>query len=198
MAKPYALKSISFTIGGTAMECWLEGYTLSATTPTLEWDSLCPSGTGSVNGVTRYELEVKGLHDWSAGQTSLGWYLLNHDGERAQFSLTDNGVKADGTLTVVPPSIGGDVNALSKFNLKFPVVGKPTITSDAASAPRDKFAVLPGDVFPADAAVTAYGQLTGAGYIPASTNTWSTGQKFTVGSVIANWSGSAWASGAHA
>jgi hypothetical protein len=61
----------------------------------------------------------------------------------------------------------------------------------------------PGDVFPAEATVTASdatnaAKLAGLGYVADPTTPWTTGQKITVGTFDFNWSGTAWAAGAHA
>lgn len=64
-------------------------------------------------------------------------------------------------------------------------------------------AAAPGDVFTAEATVTASdstnaGKLAGLGYVANPTTAWTTGQKITVGAYSFNWSGTAWAAGAHA
>lgn len=61
----------------------------------------------------------------------------------------------------------------------------------------------PGDTFPADPDITASdatnaGKLTGEGFVADPTTAWTTGQKITVGTFDFNWSGTAWAAGAHA
>jgi hypothetical protein len=66
-----------------------------------------------------------------------------------------------------------------------------------------KGAAEPGDVFPAEATVTASDSTNAAklgplGYVALPLTAWLTGQKITVGAFDFNWSGSAWAAGAHA
>lgn len=67
-----------------------------------------------------------------------------------------------------------------------------------------KGAVQAGDVFAAEPTVVAQdatnaGRLAGLGYIVAAPGTaWATGEFFAVGAYHFNWSGSAWAAGAHA
>jgi hypothetical protein len=66
-----------------------------------------------------------------------------------------------------------------------------------------KGAAKPGDVFPAEATVTASdatnaAKLAGLGYVASPTSNWTAGQKITVGTFDFNWSGTAWAAGAHA
>jgi len=66
-----------------------------------------------------------------------------------------------------------------------------------------KAAAKNGDVFPSEVTVTASdapnaAKLTGLGYVAYPQTAWTTGQKITVGTYLFNWSGSAWAAGAHA
>lgn len=67
----------------------------------------------------------------------------------------------------------------------------------------NKAEATPGSVYPAEATVTASdstnaAKLTGLGYVAKPTTAWTTGQKITIGSYDFNWSGTAWAAGAHA
>jgi hypothetical protein len=67
----------------------------------------------------------------------------------------------------------------------------------------NKAAAAPGTTFPAEPTVTASdstnaAKLTPLGYVAAPTSAWTTGQKITVGTYDFNWSGTAWAAGAHA
>lgn len=66
-----------------------------------------------------------------------------------------------------------------------------------------KAAVEPSDTFPAEPTITASdatnaAKLAGLGYTALAPAAWTTGQKFTIGTFDFNWSGTAWASGAHA
>lgn len=61
----------------------------------------------------------------------------------------------------------------------------------------------PGTVYPAEATITASdstnaAKLAGLGYVANPTTAWTTGQKITIGTYDFNWSGTAWAAGAHA
>lgn len=193
MARPYALREITLKLGSKEFQCWVKSYRLEADTPTTEWQTLCPSGTGTVAGVTTFNLTVSGYNEHDGGQKSLSWFLLNNDGDKETFEIVDNGIKISGEVTIVPPQLGGTVGELSEFDLTFPLSGKPTISADPLSAPKNKSAVLPGDVFPVDAAVTTVANLAAAGYKAASTEAWAAGEKFKVGTVEAKWSGTAWA-----
>jgi len=72
-----------------------------------------------------------------------------------------------------------------------------------APTPPVKSAAKAGDVFPAEATITASdstnaAKLAGLGYVASPLTAWTTGQKMTVGTFDFNWSGTAWAAGAHA
>lgn len=61
----------------------------------------------------------------------------------------------------------------------------------------------PANVFPADADITASdapnaAKLAGKGYLASPSTAWTVGQKITIGAFDFNWSGAAWAAGAHA
>jgi hypothetical protein len=65
------------------------------------------------------------------------------------------------------------------------------------------FDAVPGATFPANPNITASdapnaAKLTGLGYIARPQTAWTVGQKITVGTYDFNWSGTAWAAGAHA
>lgn|GEM_PF-562990 len=67
----------------------------------------------------------------------------------------------------------------------------------------DIYAAGPGMVFPSDANITASdstnaAKLAGLGYVANPTTAWTTGQKMSIGTYDFNWSGTAWAAGAHA
>jgi hypothetical protein len=66
-----------------------------------------------------------------------------------------------------------------------------------------KGAAAPTNVFPAEPTVTASdstnaAKLAALGYVANPTTAWTTGQKITIGTFDFNWSGTAWAAGAHA
>lgn len=62
---------------------------------------------------------------------------------------------------------------------------------------------VPGTTYPAESTITASdapnaAKLSGLGYVASPPTAWTTGQKITVGTFDFNWTGSAWAAGAHA
>jgi hypothetical protein len=103
-------------------------------------------------------------------------------------------------------------NLTSDFTLA--LTGKPDVEFGIAGASRivtgagSEQAVArsdanPGDVFPADTDITAQdatnaAKLTAEGFVANPQAAWTTGQKITIGTYQFNWSGTAWAAGAHA
>jgi hypothetical protein len=69
--------------------------------------------------------------------------------------------------------------------------------------PLNKAAAAPGNVFPTEPTVTAQdapnaAKLGPLGYVALPLSNWTTGQAITVGAFLFNWTGAAWAAGAHA
>lgn len=67
----------------------------------------------------------------------------------------------------------------------------------------NKASASPGNKFPDEPTVTASdapnaAKLGPLGYVAVPATAWTTGQKITVNTFAFNWSGSAWAAGAHA
>jgi hypothetical protein len=92
----------------------------------------------------------------------------------------------------------------TKPDVEFGVSGNSTIVTGAGSEQAvARSDANPGDTFPADTDITASdstnaAKLAGEGFVANPQTAWTTGQKITIGSFTFNWSGTAWASGAHA
>jgi hypothetical protein len=76
------------------------------------------------------------------------------------------------------------------------------IWGDTAGGTRVPSAV-PGTTYPAETTITASdapnaAKLSALGYVASPQTAWTTGQKITVGTFDFNWTGTAWAAGAHA
>lgn len=82
-------------------------------------------------------------------------------------------------------------------------IGPPSPTTGVATLFGPRSAVEVSDVYPAEATVTAEdatnaAKLTALGFVPKVATAWTTGQYFSVGTFKFNWTGAAWAAGAHA
>lgn len=79
----------------------------------------------------------------------------------------------------------------------------PSVWAPPAPPGPDKGSASPGDVFPAEATITASDGLNAAklgplGYVAAPATAWTTGQQILVGTFAFHWSGTAWAAAAAA
>lgn len=155
-------------------------------------------------GKITYEYSLSGNMDTDTTDAAgIFAYSQDHAGQQVAFEFvpsTAGITAASGTLIVDPLDFGADeYGAPLDSDFEWSVLGQPTYTYGGPS----KGAASPGSVFPAEATVTASdatnaAKLSGLGYVASPTTAWSTGQKITVGAFDFNWSGTAWAAGAHA
>ena len=153
-------------------------------------------------------LNVSSIQDFTdpAGFQAFTWA---HRGEDVEFTWKPSATSGEwhGKVTIsVPIEVGGEVNQRLTADVAWPIVSltPPTGfgTGYGTSKP-DKGAAAPGDVFPAEGTVSASdaqnaAKLAGLGYTAKPSTAWTTGQKITIGGYDFNWTGSAWAAGAHA
>lgn len=96
--------------------------------------------------------------------------------------------------------VDAGINETTEINLELSVIGDVT---RSPVAPAVKSNAAPGTSYPAEATVTAEdvtnaAKLAALGYVAVPTTAWTYGQKITIGLYDFNWSGAAWAAGAHA
>jgi hypothetical protein len=192
---------------GSAIDvsCLINNAILSASPTTSDpTTKLC--GTQR-QGVTTYACTLAGNIDIDPATGDTGLFCLSwaDPGTSLPFEFipdTADGTKASGTLVVQPLDFGssGTYGDDLTSDFEFQVLWKPTITCSGGA---DKGSASNGDVFPAEATVTASdstnaAKLAGLGYVANPTTAWTAGQKITIGTYLFNWSGTAWAAGAHA
>lgn len=202
--------------GGIAFECQT---TSSALTPSGNTNddvtpaTMCnPEVTTTIVGVTSYTLDATVIQDphISAGISA---YLFENDTKDAYFYLGLNGAgvppAAIGRVTISAAAVGGDARTTLTADVSLVVTQKPDMWVGDTTTKRvipglgaNKAAAKNGDVF-TEATVTASDSTNAAklgplGYVASPTTNWTTGQKITVTGYLFNWSGSAWAAGAHA
>jgi len=174
-------------------------------------NTLCPEGSFSEATERTWQLTVTGVQDVESAE-SFQMFLLEHDGESATFVYYPKTDKAGtpmgrgftGNVTLAPPDNVGNAasGTYATFTATLPLQGKYSMVDAAGNPIPNKAAVKPGDVF-TDSNITASDasnatELTTLGYVPATPAAWASLQKFTVSSYDFNWSGTAWAPGAHA
>lgn len=176
-------------------------------------NTLCPQGSFSEPTERAWNFVVTGVQDVESAE-SFQLFLLEHDGEEATFEYypkTDKqgvpmGRGFTGTVTLAPPDNIGNATSgtFATFTATLPLKGKYSMVDELGNPVANRAAIVAGDVFPADARVTASdapnaANLIGYGYVVAPPGAaWTTNDKMTIGTYDFNWSGTAWAPGAHA
>lgn len=151
-------------------------------------------------------LNIGSIQDFTdpAGFQAFTWA---HRGETVEFVWKPNATAGEwhGTATIaLPIEVGGDVNTRLTADVSWPIVSLTPPTgfgTGYGKAAAVKGAAAPGDVFPAEATVTASdianaAKLAGLGFVAKPTTAWTTGQKITVGALDFHWDGTKWAPGA--
>ena len=202
--------------GGISFECQTTKSALTpspnTTTDTVPPTMCNPEITTTIVGVTSYTLDATILQDphISAGISA---YLFEQDTKEAFFylGLEGGGVPpaAIGRCTISAGAIGGDARTTLTADVSLAVTQKPDLWVGDATTKRvilglgsNKAAAKNGDVF-TEATITASDSTNAAklgplGYVANPNTAWTTGQKITVSGFSFNWSGTAWAAGAHA
>lgn len=204
--------------GGGDFSCQVNSGALNAspntTTQTIDATFCEAEETATVAGITSYTLDITGLQDPNV-VAGISRYLFEHDTEKAYFFLgfdNENPPKAIGKVTVQAGTIGGAARTRPlNFTLSLPVDGKPQILFGDATASEavppsaelqqpDRSSASPGDVFPADPAITAQDStnaalLAGLGFIAAPQTVWTWMQGINVGPFMFYWDGAAWQPG---
>lgn len=175
-------------------------------------NTLCPEGSFSEAAERAWNLTVTGEQDVESAE-SFQMFLLEHDGEEATFTYypktdksgTPMGRGFTGTVTIAPPDNVGNApsGAFATFTATLPLRGKYSMVDEAGNPIPNKAAAKAGDIFPNEPTVTASdapnaAKLGPLGYVAEPQTAWTTGQQITVNGFAFNWSGTAWAAGAHA
>ena len=218
--KPLFVRWIKLTItedDGTTTHDFQCAVTQAGLTSTggdsVSLNTLCPEGTFSENTERTWQLTITAAQDVESAE-SLQLFLLEHEGETAEFIYypkTDKsgapvGRGFTGVVTLSPPDNVGNATSgtYATFTATLPLQGKYSMVDETGTPIPNKAAAKPGDMYPAEPTVTASdstnaAKLAGLGYVAAPpAAAWTTGQKMTVGTYDFNWSGTAWAAGAHA
>jgi hypothetical protein len=131
-AKPFVMRSVLFDIDGTEYQCAVRRVEFVPDTTTVDYETLCPDGSGTDVGATKWSLEVEAYQSWEAD--SLASLLLEHHGQDAVASFRPKGPDAAadnplfvGDVTLPPPGIGGTVNEMATFTVTMGCHGEPEI-----------------------------------------------------------------------
>jgi hypothetical protein len=202
--------------GGISFECQTTSSALTAsqnssddTTPA----TMCSAEvTTTILGVTSYSLDATIIQDPHIS-VGISAYLFEWDTREAYFYLGYGGAAvppaAIGRVTIAAGAIGGEARVTLTADVSLPVTQKPDLWVGNSTTNRvilggaaNKGAAKNGDVF-TEPTVTASDSTNAAklgplGYVASPLTAWTTGQKITVSTFLFNWTGVAWAAGAHA
>ncbi len=168
-----------------------------------------PAAQTNVPVASSFTLSLEGFQDWTVASGISAWLFAN-DATVKAFAMYLNlqtQPAATGLIVVQAGSFAGNPQEPLVFSVELPIQGYPDIKSPTGQSLRPagvKSAAVPGATFPNEPTVTASdstnaAKLAGLGYVASPTSAWTTGQKITLlPSYDFNWSGAAWAAGAHA
>lgn len=145
MTTPLFMRDVSLTLKlttGTRVQFNCDAHLaeiVSNPGDTVEYQTLCPTGSFSYAGKTSYELHIVAAQDWSA--TGLARFLWDNDGAVAEFQYQAHGIAAmpptagapgmAGTCTLVAPTYGGEADTVAELEVSMPCTAKPTLVTAA-------------------------------------------------------------------
>lgn len=149
MTTPLFMRDVSLTLklisAGTRMQFNCDAHlaeVISEPGDTVEYQTLCPTGSFSAAGKTTYQLHIVAAQDWSS--TGLARFLWENDGARAEFQYQAHGVAAipptaalpgmAGIVTLVAPTYGGEADSYAELDVTMPCESKPTLSVAAFPA----------------------------------------------------------------
>jgi hypothetical protein len=168
-----------------------------------------PASETQVPKASSFALALEGFQDWTDAAGVSAWLFQNDATTRAFALFLDKQTNpsATGLVVVQAGNFAGLPQEPLTFTVELPIQGYPDIKGPTGASLRPtgvKSAAAPGATFPTEATITASdttnaAKLAGLGYVAAPQTAWTLGQKITIlPSYDFNWSGTAWAAGAHA
>jgi hypothetical protein len=176
-----------------------------------------PAETIPAPGKTSFTFTATFLQDPNVID-GLNAFLFEHDTDEAYLYAGFDGLNPPrmiGRCRLAAGTIGGEARTSLTADLSLPMSRKPDIEFGNSASSRIvagdpaapvtplRSAAAPGMVFPADPGIAAQdaptaAELAGEGFVALPLTAWTTGQKITIGAFNFNWTGTAWAAGAHA
>lgn len=128
-AKPVLFKGQA-SIGADEYTAHLSQAEFQPTQPTASWTDIAGTTT-NFGGSSAWALVLAGAQDWETVD-SLSQYLLEHDGETVDVTITlPGGATATASVVAAAVAIGGTTNTPMTFSVTLQVQGKPTLTPSA-------------------------------------------------------------------
>lgn len=135
---PLFMRDVSLTLGtgSTEYNCQVAAAAVEVTPgDEVTYTTLCSDGTFSEVGRSTYALALRLGQDWANAQGLARW-LWDNEGTTAAFRLQAHGSGTasstdapamTGTVRIVAPSYGGEVDNYAEAEVTLPCVAKPTL-----------------------------------------------------------------------
>jgi hypothetical protein len=148
MTTPLFMRDVSLTLkltAGTRLQFNCDVHTAEVVTEpgdTVDYQTLCPTGSFSSQGKATYLLHLVAAQDWST--TGLARFLWDNDGALAEFQYQAHGAAVipptaaapgmSGFVRLVAPSYGGEADSYAELDVELPCSSRPTIVTSAFPA----------------------------------------------------------------
>lgn len=148
MTTPLFMRDCSLTLkltSGTRLQMNCDVHLAEVVTEpgdTVEYQTLCPTGSYSNRGKSTYLLHIVAVQDWSS--TGLARFLWDNAGQLAEFQYQAHGAAAipptaatpgmTGFVYLVEPSYGGEADTFAELDVELACSTKPTLAVAAFPA----------------------------------------------------------------
>lgn len=124
--KPIVLRDVLLSVAADDYEKHVSGVTITPATGSVTWNGLTPDSAFTFPTATTWSLMLDYAQDWETAN-SLSDYLFENEGEQVTmtFEPVKGGTGWEVDATIVPGSIGGQVNAVAVASVTLGVSGKP-------------------------------------------------------------------------
>jgi hypothetical protein len=115
-ANPRATKHISFQLGDDEYAEHVSSAQFTPSSSSIEWRGSTPAAVFTDTSSSTWVFAVNVVQDWET-PGSLANFLLAHEGEKVDVVLkpeADGEFAVTAEVTIVPPAIGGAVNAFNE------------------------------------------------------------------------------------
>ena len=128
VVKPFMMGDCTFRVGADNYEAHLSGVVITPTVPNAKFKGLTPTSVHNFPGASEWVAALTYAQDWNTAD-SLSRYLHEHEGEKiaVEFAPVAGGPSITATITIVPGSIGGQVDSVATSTVNCPIDGKPQI-----------------------------------------------------------------------
>lgn len=148
MTTPLFMRDVSLTLkltAGSRVQFNCDVHTAEVVTEpgdTVEYQTLCPTGSFSSVGKSTYNLHIVAAQDWST--TGLARFLWDNAGALAEFQYQPHGAAVipptaafpgmSGFVRLVEPTMGGEADTYAELDVELPCQAKPTLAVAAFPA----------------------------------------------------------------